>query len=78
VTGLSGAQSVLNWRCQPVEYKCLGCPQAGYCGIPNRYCGMFHMGLGVYGGGMYAYGCGIGRYGSGGAHAGMLGLNWTI
>jgi hypothetical protein len=26
VTGLSGAQSVLYWRCQPVEYRCLGCP----------------------------------------------------
>jgi hypothetical protein len=26
VTGLSGAQSVLYWWCQPVEYGCLGCP----------------------------------------------------
>jgi hypothetical protein len=70
---MSSAQSVLYWRCQPIEYKCLGCPQAGYCGIPNGYCGMFHMGLGAYGGGMYVYG-----YGSGGVHAGMLGLNWTV
>jgi hypothetical protein len=43
VTGLSGAQSVLYWRCQPVEYRCLGCPQAGYCGIPNGYGGMHHI-----------------------------------
>jgi hypothetical protein len=29
VTGLSGTQSVLYWRCQPVEYICLGCPPSG-------------------------------------------------
>jgi hypothetical protein len=28
VTGLSDAQSVLYWRCQPVEYRCLGCPRS--------------------------------------------------
>jgi hypothetical protein len=29
VTVLSGAQSVLYWRCQPIEYRCLGCPKRG-------------------------------------------------
>jgi hypothetical protein len=29
VTGLSGAQSVLYWRCEPIEYRCLGCPPSG-------------------------------------------------
>jgi hypothetical protein len=29
VTGLSDAQSVLYWRCQPIEYRCLGCPPSG-------------------------------------------------
>jgi hypothetical protein len=43
VTGLSGAQLVLYWRCQPLEYRCLGCPQAGYCDIPNGYGGMPHI-----------------------------------
>jgi hypothetical protein len=43
VTGLSGAQSVLYWKCQPVEYRCLGCPQVGYCGIPNGYGGIPHI-----------------------------------
>jgi hypothetical protein len=43
VTGLSGAQSVLYWWCQPIEYRCLGCPQEGYCGIPNGYGGMPHI-----------------------------------
>jgi hypothetical protein len=66
VTGLSGAQSVLCWWCQPVEYGCLGCPQAGYCGIPNEY---------TY---MPVYGYDIGGYGGGGVHAGMLGPNCTV
>jgi hypothetical protein len=26
VTGLRGTQSVLYWRCQPIKYRCLGCP----------------------------------------------------
>jgi hypothetical protein len=43
VTELSGAQSVLYWWCQPVEYRCLGCPQVGYCGFPNEYGGMPHI-----------------------------------
>jgi hypothetical protein len=25
-TRLMGSQSVLYWRCQPIEYRCLGCP----------------------------------------------------
>jgi hypothetical protein len=29
VTGLSDTQSVLYWRCQPIEYRCLGCPKRG-------------------------------------------------
>jgi hypothetical protein len=43
VTGLSGAQSVLYWWRQPIKNRCLGCPQAGYCGIPNGYGGMPHI-----------------------------------
>jgi hypothetical protein len=43
VTRLSSAQSVLYWRCQPVEYTCLGCPPSGVLWHPKRYCGMFHM-----------------------------------
>jgi hypothetical protein len=35
VTGLSGAQSVLYWRRQPVEYKCLGCPPSGVLWHPK-------------------------------------------
>jgi hypothetical protein len=27
VTGLRGTQSVLYWRCQPIKYRCLGCPR---------------------------------------------------
>jgi hypothetical protein len=27
VTGLSGAQSTLYWRHQPIEYRYLGCPK---------------------------------------------------
>jgi hypothetical protein len=29
VTGFSGAQTVLCWRCQPIEYRYLGCPKRG-------------------------------------------------
>jgi hypothetical protein len=35
MTGLSGAQSVLYWRCHPVEYRCLGCPPSGVLGHPK-------------------------------------------
>jgi hypothetical protein len=35
MTGLSSAQSVLYWRCQPVEYRCLGCPPSGVLWHPK-------------------------------------------
>jgi hypothetical protein len=35
VTELSGAQSVLYWRCQHVEYRCLGCPPSGVLWHPK-------------------------------------------
>jgi hypothetical protein len=35
VIGLSGAQSVLYWRCQPIEYRCLGCPPSGILWHPK-------------------------------------------
>jgi hypothetical protein len=38
----------------------LGCPQAGYCGIPNGYGGMPHIWFETYGGGKHVYGYGIG------------------
>jgi hypothetical protein len=55
MTGLSGAQSVLYWRCHPVEYICLGCPPNGVLGHPKWVCGMPHICFGTYGGGMYLY-----------------------
>jgi hypothetical protein len=36
VTGLRGTQSVLYWRCQPVEHRCLGCPQNRVLWHPKR------------------------------------------
>jgi hypothetical protein len=35
LTGLGGAQSVLYWRCQPIEYRCLGCPPCGVLWHPK-------------------------------------------
>jgi hypothetical protein len=29
VTGLRGTQSILYCRCQPIKYRCLGCPWRG-------------------------------------------------
>jgi hypothetical protein len=78
VTGLSGAQSFLYWRCQPVEYRCLGCLPSGILWHPNGYGGMLHIWFRAYSGGMYVYWYDIGRYGGGGVHAGMLCLNCTI
>jgi hypothetical protein len=36
LTGLSSAQSGLYWRCQPIEYICLGCPPSGVLWHPKR------------------------------------------
>jgi hypothetical protein len=45
VTGLSGVQSVLYWRCQPVEYRYLGCPPSGILWYPKWI--WWHTPLGV-------------------------------
>jgi hypothetical protein len=36
LTGLNGAQSVLCWWCQPVEYGCLGCAPSGVLWHPKQ------------------------------------------
>jgi hypothetical protein len=34
-TRLRGSQSVLYWRCQSIEYRCLGCPPSGVLWHPK-------------------------------------------
>jgi hypothetical protein len=68
----------LYWRCQPIEYRCLGCPPSGILWHPNGYGGMLHIWFGAYSGGMYVYWYDTGTYEGGGVHADMLCLNCTV
>jgi hypothetical protein len=55
MTRLSGTQSVLYWRCHPVEYRGLGCPPSVVLGHPKRVWRHAPYLVWAYGSGMYVY-----------------------